>query len=245
MWRASSAGGRPSRSAIPLGTAHLPADRIGPAGPLASTALGRGPLRRRGHEVDRGRRARRTPRPLRRARREPARGQRDGRGRPASEDPPRRRQCRHARLREEAPRHSLRRRGGARRRGGPRGRPGGPARPRAHRRDDAEARRLRAGQGAPFGPADANDPRHHALGPRRRGGPRRGARGRGGRLPHQAVQRPRADGPRLRRHRAGPRPPRGRRGGRAARRASSGRRTSGSPCCGRRRASCSRPKSRT
>ena len=108
---------------IPLGTAHLPAERIGPAGSFASTALGADHFVGEAMKWIGAAGKEDTPAPST-SLGEAARGRRDGRGRPASEDPPRRRQCRHARLREEAARHSLRRRGGARRGGGARGCPG-------------------------------------------------------------------------------------------------------------------------
>ena len=136
---------------IPLGTAHLPAERIGPAGrrvhrprrdPFVEEAL-----RWLGAEAGIGRPS-------------PAFDERvgdppesDGVAAPArgrgSSWPTTTPTCGTT---SAAARRPLRRRGRPRRRGGPRGRPGGPARPRAHRRDDAAARRLRAPRGAPCRP---------------------------------------------------------------------------------------------
>ena len=64
-------------------------------------------------------------------------------------------------------------------------------------------------------PSDGNDSGHHALGTRRRRGPRRGHPVRGRRLPGQAVRRSRAPGPRQSTHRARPGEAGRRRGGRA------------------------------
>ena len=73
------------------------------------------------------------------------------------------------------------------------------ARPRAHRRDDAGARRLRPAARAARRPAHARAAGDPAVGARRRGGARRGPRGRRRRLPGQAVLAARAAGARRRR----------------------------------------------
>ena len=88
----------------------------------------------------------------------------------------------------------LRRRGRGGRRGSPPVGPRAPARPGADRRHDAGGRRVRAHARAPCRPElerRAGDP---PLGPGRGGVPDRGARGGGGRVPREAIQRSRAFG---------------------------------------------------
>ena len=164
--------------AIPLGTAHLPADRVGarrarcasdrPSAPAPSSrrrcAGCRAPDAER-EDAARSRRApARAPRPPRPA---------------AGPHPARRRQRRHARatsrrllaarLSRSMPSPTASRRCAAACRAA--------ARPGAHRRDDAAAGRLRAAaRRCAADPRTARHPGHHALGAGRRGGARRGAR---------------------------------------------------------------------
>jgi signal transduction histidine kinase len=70
--------------------------------------------------------------------------------------------------------------------------------------DDAQPRRVRAAAEAAGRSRDDGDPGGDAVGPRRRGGHRRGARGRRRRLPGQAVLRSRAARACARQHRARP-----------------------------------------
>ena len=72
--------------------------------------------------------------------------------------------------------------------------------------DDAGGRRIRRPEGLRGRPGDRLDPRDPPLGPRGRGIPRRGARGRRRRLPRQALQRRELLGQGLRPPGAGPGP---------------------------------------
>ena len=198
--RATSGRGTTFTVAVPLGSAHLPPDRIGESRTLASTVTGASPyveeaLRwlpdedRSADDLGSEMPTHYEALPVPALQPEPDR----------ADDRPRRpggrRQRRHAavhrrllaeRYRVEAVADGEAALAAAREQ---------PPGPGPDRRDDAAAGRLRAAAGAAGRPAHRGRAGHHAVGPRRGGEPGRGHGGRGRRLPGQAVQRPRAAGP--------------------------------------------------
>ena len=184
---------------VPLGKGHLPPELVRSPGPHAATPAGAAPFVEEAlrwlpdsEATDAGPASAPGPVPVP--------------GALPAEDRPRLLVAdrRHAPVPRAAPRRALRRPAGPGRSGGPRGRARPPAGSRAQRHHDAEHGRPRLVEGAARRPGPDRRSGHPSLGADRRGGPHRRDAGRGGRLPRQAVQRPRAHGPGRRASGAGP-----------------------------------------
>ena len=143
-----------SRSPSRPGKAHLPADRIGAARALASTALGAGPYVEEAlrwlPDENRSRSSQAEPAPSAKPSPEPPPRSVAG---AASSGPTTTPTCATTSARLLSP--ALRGRGGGRRPGGPRRGPRAPSGPGARRRDDAAAGRLRAAARAAGDPETA------------------------------------------------------------------------------------------